>query len=176
MRHRNLLPAHDRPVVDAKDGRSLLARCVAAAVLAVREDEYGGRVFARDRDRDDPSRARQEAVPQGDVGVGPQAERTGALHEHRRTREQASSASIVVRIEPIAPGMDDTLRRRRRIDSRGGRSRRESQGDHGASDEGPHWLTIRQCIVSWSARANSLARAVSVPRIGPALASLEHAL
>jgi len=133
-------------VVDAKDGRSLLARGVAAPVLAVREDEHGGRVLALDRDRDDLSRARQEAVPQGDVGVGPQAERTGALHEHRRTREQASSPGIVVCIEAIAPGVDDTLRRRRRVDTRGGRCRRESQSEHGASDEDPHRLTIRQCI------------------------------
>src|SRR5262245_12064740 len=88
-RHWDLLPAHDLPVADAKDSRSLLARRVAAAVLAVGEDEHGGRVLAFDRDRDDPARARQEAVPQGDVGVGPQAQRTAALHEYRRTREQS---------------------------------------------------------------------------------------
>ena len=71
-RHRDLLPAHDLAVTDAKDGSSLLARCVAAAVLAVRKDEHRSRVLALDRDRDDPPRARQEAVPQGDVRVGPQ--------------------------------------------------------------------------------------------------------
>ena len=82
-------PAQDLALAGRESRRCFLARRVAAAVLAVREDEDSGRRLALDGDRDDPARAREQAVPERDVGVRLEPQGGSALREHRRTREEA---------------------------------------------------------------------------------------
>src|SRR5262249_13202305 len=109
-----LVPEHDLAFADAEDRRRSLARAVALLVRAVAQHEGGASRVAGRLDRDQPARAGQRGVPRLGLRLRVQADRGPGANDLGAGGEELRGARVVARVELLAPGPDDALRRGRR--------------------------------------------------------------